>query len=134
MANARLIDFMAGGGGHMIVGQLDGDDPANTLTLTVTHTKFDGSAQRADPRKAWFTVKINSGVDLTVDLLTGKVGISDRAPDDPAAVLTNPQDFSQASPGVILNAGAKTRTGVRASISPNRAAATAFSVQYTPPA
>src|SRR5690349_18055612 len=102
MANVQIAVFGAAGGGHRMDAALD------------------GSPQHAAPRKAWFTLKLNSGVNITVDLITGKIGTPDRDPEDPAAVLLNQQDFSQAAPGPLLNTGPQTRTGVRASFSSNR--------------
>jgi hypothetical protein len=123
----------AGANNCKIVWDLHFDDAANTVTISAVHTHFDGSPA-PDPQKAWITVRLNSSVDITVDTLTGKMGTPDRPPEDPAAVLTNQQNFSQASPGPMLNAGVKPRTGVKLKVSADRAAAISFSTQYTAPA
>jgi hypothetical protein len=100
------------------------DDVANTVTITATHSKNDDSPV-PDPQNAQLTIVLNTSVDATVDLLTGKLTA-------PPALAG--QDFSQASPGEVLNAGPKTRTGVRLKVSANRAAAVEFRFAYTPPA
>jgi hypothetical protein len=100
------------------------DDAANTVTITATHTKNDDTAA-TDPQNAQLTIVLNTSLDATVDLLTGKLTA-------PPALAG--EDFSQTSPGEILNAGSKTRTGVKLKVSANRAAAVQFSFAYTPPA
>src|SRR5689334_9664970 len=73
----------------------DFDDVANTVTVTGTHTKNDDSPV-VDPQVARLTIVLNTSLDATVDLLTGKLVA-------PPALAG--QDFSQSSPGEILNAG-----------------------------
>jgi hypothetical protein len=123
-----VADVQASGGagsrppgtpGYRFLWDLVFDDVANTVTITATHTTFAGQAA-TDPQQASITVILNSSVNVTVDCLTG--------------TLSTGGNFSQASPGPMLNAGAKTRTGVRLRVSANRAAALEFTTQYTPPA
>lgn len=109
----------AGGRNCRLDWSVDFDDSADTVTINATHTHFDGSAA-PNPPVATLIVTLNSSVDIAVDLLTGD--------------LTPGGQFSQASPGVIVNAGAKVRTGVRLKVSADRAAAMFFTTQYTPPA
>jgi phage baseplate assembly protein gpV len=107
-----------GANGCMMPWSVDFDDAANTVTVNTTHTRFDGSPC-SDPSEASITVTLNTSVNITVDCLTGK--------------LSSGGDFSQTSPGELLNAGPKVRTGVRLRVSPDRAAVLAFTVRYTPP-
>lgn len=123
----------AGGNNCKVLWNLDFDDVANTVTIDSTHTHFDGSPC-PDPRKAWITVLLNTSVNITVDLLTGEVGTPNGPLDDPNTILTGRQPFVQGSPGKMINAGPKTRTGVRLKISADRAALISFSTQYLPPA
>lgn len=109
----------AGGNNCKVDWTMDFDDSADTVTITATHTHFDGSPA-PDPQQADITVQLNSGVSVGVNLLTG--------------VLSTGGNFSQASPGKIINAGAKTRTGVRLRVTADRAALISFSTQYLPPA
>ena len=109
----------AGAAGCKFLWDLLFDDAANTVTITAVHTRFDGSVA-PDPQQAEITVILNTSVSITVDCLTG--------------TLSTGGNFSQASPGPMLNAGPKTRTGVRLRVSADRAAALSFSTQYIPPA
>jgi hypothetical protein len=118
MANVNGIGG-AGANNCKVLWTLDFDDAADTVTINAVHTHFDGSPA-PDPQQAEITVQLNSSVDITVNLLTGTLSIGG--------------NFSQASPGPMLNAGPKTRTGVRLKVSANRAAAIAFSTQYLAPA
>lgn len=95
------------------------DDAANTVTITAIHRHFDNTPA-PDPQQAEITVILNTSVAITVNCLTG--------------TLSTGGNFSQSSPGPMLNTGAKTRTGVRLRVSADRAAAISFSTQYTPPA
>lgn len=117
-----MADIQSSGGagakGCKFLWDLNFDDSANTVTITAIHTHFDGSPA-LDPQQADITVVLNSSVSITVNCLTGK--------------LSNGQDFSQASPGPMLNTSPKTRTGVRLKVSADRAAALSFTTQYTPP-
>lgn len=109
----------AGAAGCKFLWDLHFDDAANTVAITAVHTHFDGSPA-PDPQQAKITVILNTSVSITVDCLAG--------------TLSTGGNFSQASPGPMLNAGAKTRTGVKLKVSADRAAALTFSTQYTPPA
>lgn len=110
----------AGGGGHRLDWTLDFNDAADTVTITATHTRLDGSPQKADPQQAAITVTLNTGASVSVDLLTG--------------LMSTGGQFSQASPGKIVNQGPKTRTSVRVKISADRAQLITFSTSYLPPA
>jgi hypothetical protein len=113
--------FGSGGAGAnncKVLWTLDFDDSANTVTIDAVHTHFNGSAA-PDPQQAAITVTLNTSVDISVNLLTG--------------TLSTGGNFSQASPGPMLNAGPKTRTGVRLKVSADRAAAIAFSTTYVAP-
>lgn len=97
---------------------LDFDDVANTVTITATHTRFDGSPA-PDPQVASLTFQLNSGQSISVDLLTG--------------LLSNGQVFSPASPGRMIDGVPKTRTNVRLSLSSGRAKVITFDTTYQPP-
>lgn len=117
------------------------DDAANTVTITATHTHFDGTPA-PNPQRAWITTKLNTSVDITVDTVTGLFGNPSGPLDpsgnvdlmNPATILTGTQNFSQAAPGIMINAGPKTRTGVKLKVSADRAAAFSFTTTYIPPA
>jgi hypothetical protein len=100
------------------------DDVANTIVITASFSKNDDTPC-PDPQFALLTIVLNTSVNATIDLLTGKI----TAPAQLAG-----QDFSQASPGEILNGGSKTRTGVTLRVSANRAAALSFGLDWKPPA
>lgn len=114
----------AGANNCKVLWTLHFDDTADTVTIDAVHTHFDGTPA-PDPQQAEITVQLNSSVDITVDLLTGRL-LTAQGGQGTA--------FVQGSPGIMLNTGAKTRTGVRLKVSANRAAAISFSTQYTAPA
>lgn len=123
-----MADITASGGAGArnckFLWDLDFDDAADTVKITATHTHFDDSPA-PDPQVAQITVILNSSVDITVDCLTGRI-LNAQGGQGAA--------FSQASPGVMINAGPKTRTGVRLRVSATRAQLIEFTTQYTPPA
>lgn len=91
---------------------LDFDDVANTVTLSATHTHFDGSPA-PDPRVAGITLQLNSGQPRTFDLLT----------------MTAPSD---GEPG-ILGKGAQVFTGIKLRIGSGRGQVISFATEYLPP-
>lgn len=108
----------AGGRGCRLDWTLTFNDVADTVTITATHTRFDGSPA-PDPPVAGLRITLNTSVEIGVNLLTG--------------ALSTGGQFSQASPGKVVNQGPKTRTGVRLRVSADRAAAISFQTDYTPP-
>lgn len=122
-----MADFFAssgaGGNGCLLEWALDFDDSANTVTVSSTHKHFNGTAA-PDPQIARVTITLNTTVDITLDLLTGR--------------LLNAQGGQgQAFDGTatkIINSGDRTRTGVRLKISADRAALITHSTEYLPPA
>lgn len=118
-----MADIIASGGagarGTKFLWDLDFDDVANTVTITATHTRFDGSAT-PDPQQAEITLILNTSVNVTVDCLAG--------------TLSTGGAFSQATPGPMLNQGPRTRTNVKLKVSADRAQAISFTTQYLPAA
>jgi len=108
----------AGGNNCRLDWSLNFDDAANTITIDATHTHFDGSPA-PDPLQALIVVQLSNNAEVSVNLLTG--------------ALSSGGQFSQTSPGVMINTGPKTRTGVRMKVSADRAGAMVFSTLYTPP-
>jgi hypothetical protein len=123
----------AGANNCAFIWDLDFVDAANTVTINATHKHFDGTPA-PDPVRAWITVILNTSVEITVDTVTGLTGTPNGDPNNLATVLTGTVNFSQASPGEMLNAGPKTRTGVRLKVSADRAAMVSFATTYMPPA
>lgn len=103
----------AGAAGCRLDWILDFDDVANTVTVTATHTRFDGSPA-TDPQVAGITVQLNSGQPRTFDLLT----------------IPAPSD---GQPG-ILGKGAQVFTNVRLRIGSGRGQVITFTTTYLPPA
>lgn len=95
------------------------DDVANTVTINAVHTRPNGSPA-PDPLVAIITVTLEGGASVSVDLLTG--------------LLNGGAPFVQGSPGKMINAGPKTRTSVRLTVSADRAASISFATEYQQPA
>lgn len=120
-----MADFHASNGtdsqGFHLQWALVFDDSANTVTITADHTRSNGSAA-PNPQVARVTFVLNSSVDITLDLLTGR--------------LLNAQGGQgQAFDGTataIINSGPRTRTNVRLRISADRAALITHSTEYLP--
>jgi hypothetical protein len=114
------VTASAGAGGHgcKLLWDLVFDDVADTITVTATHSHFDDSPA-PDPQQAELTMTLNSGLAITLDLLTGR--------------LTSGQAFDGTATKII-NSGPRTRTGVRARVSTDRAQLITFATQYLPPA
>jgi hypothetical protein len=108
----------AGAQGCRLDWQLRFDDAADTVTVTATHTRFDGSPA-PDPQQAQITFTLNGGASIGLNLLTGR--------------LTNNQPFDGTATKII-GSGPRTRTNVRLQISANRAQLITHSTQYQPPA
>lgn len=108
----------AGGNGCRLDWELHFDDTANTVTVTATHTRFDGSSA-PDPQQAEITLVLNSSVNVSLNLLTGR--------------LSNNQPFDGTATKII-NSGPRTRTNVRLRVSQERARLIEFSTSYLPPA
>lgn len=97
------------------------DDTANTITLTADHTRTNGTPA-PDPQVARITLVLNTSVDITVDLLTGRI-------------LNAQGGQGQAFDGTatpIINSGPRIRTGVKLKISADRAALITYSTEYLP--
>lgn len=118
-----MANFSASSGvdsqGYHLEWTLAFDDAADTVTVDAIYTRSNGQAAPA-PQKAEITVTLNTSVAITLNLLTGR--------------LDNGAAFVQGSPGNMLNAGPKTRTGVRLKVSADRAALITFSTDLLPPA
>lgn len=112
-----IAESAAGGNGCRLDWNLDFDDVANTVTVTATHTRFDGSPA-PDPQQAQLTLQLNTSVAISLNLLTGR--------------LSNGQAFDGTATKII-NSGPRTRTGVRLSVSTDRARLITFSTEYLPP-
>jgi hypothetical protein len=114
-----LAESGAGARGFRLYWTLHFDDAANTVTVNATHTRMsDGSAAPA-PQQAEITFRLNTQQSITLNLLTG--------------ILTVGGAFD-GTPGNMLNTGARTRTNVRLSVTPDRAQVITHSTQYLPPA
>lgn len=117
-----MADFVAasaaGGNGCRLDWSLHFDDVANTVTVNATHKRFDGSAA-PDPQQAQLTLQLNTSQAIVLNLLTGQL---------------TPGGSFDGTQGNMLNTGDRVRTGVRLTVSPNRAAAITHSTQYQPPA
>jgi len=118
-----MADIIASAGAssndHKLRWDLHFDDVADTVTITANHTHLDDSPDE-NPQQAEITVILNNSVEITVDLLTG--------------LLSTGGNFSQTSPGIMLNVGSRTRTGVKLKVSADRAGIISFTTQYLPPA
>lgn len=129
----------AGGNGHRVDWTLDFNDTANTITIDAKHTRMASDGQGgflpalAEPQRAWITVQLNTGQARTVDLVTGMIGVASGPLNDINTVLNNPQLFD-GNAAEMLNSGPRVRTGVRLTVSADRAAMMSFSTQYKPPA
>lgn len=117
MANV-FAESAAGGNGCRLDWSLTFDDQADTVTITATHRRFDGTAA-PNPQEAQITLTLNSSVSIGVNLLTGR--------------MSNNQLFDGQN-RAIVNDGPRVRTGVRLRVSADRAASLTFSTEYTPPA
>lgn len=117
-----MADFAASsgalGGGCKLEWDLLFDDSANTVRVTATHTRVDGSPAPV-PQQAQITFTLNGGVSIGLNLLTGR--------------LSNNQPFDGTATAII-NSGPRTRTNVRLKISEDRAALITHSTEYLPPA
>lgn len=103
----------AGSRGHVLRWALDYDTVTDQLQITVTHTKFDGSAAIGDPQVANLILVRPNGQERTFNLLT----------------VNNPVD---GQPG-ILNDGPLTYPNIATRVSPRRSQLIEFRTEYTPP-
>lgn len=117
-----MANFSASSGafsrGYSLDWTLDFDDAANTVTVTVVYGRPAGSPD-ADPQAAKMTLTLNSSVQITLDFLTAR--------------LSTGQLFD-GSAAPMLNAGARTRSGVKLKVSADRAALITHSTEFLPPA
>lgn len=114
-AGAAIVHAEAGAGarGHMLLWALDYDTVTDDLSISVTHTKFDGSPAIGAPQQANLVLVRPNGQERVFNLLTVPGG-------------QNP------APGII-NEGVQVFPNIATRVSANRAQLIEFRTEYTPP-
>jgi len=117
-----MANFSASSGamslGYSLDWTLAFDDAADTVVIEALYTQPPNGVIPV-PWRARLTIILNTSVDATVDLITG-------------LLVPSGVPFVQDSPGNMLNAGPKTRTGVKLKVSADRAAAISHSTEFFP--
>lgn len=122
----------ASGLGYDLLWSLDYDTVTNDLSITVTHTRFGGLPQLADPEKAVIVLVRPNGTERPFNVNSADVtlGADDGFPD--GTVVTPVRASTDGQPGII-NKGTQTYTNIASRVSANRANLIDFRTIYLPP-
>lgn len=93
------------------------DDVADTITVRADYTLVVNGQPAPTPLEASLTFRLNTQQAITLDLLTGRLSTG---------------ALFDGTAGNMLNTGDRVRTGVRLSITPDRAQAISYSATLTP--
>lgn len=134
-AQAAIVHAEGGAGsrGHMALWQLDYDTVSNDLTITATHTKFDGSPAIGEPQKCVIVLIRPNGQERPFNIAASTVtlGAADGFPENTVVnALRAPSDNQFG----LLNKGPQTFQNIASRVSADRASLLEFRMIYVPPA